>query len=147
MELEPRSPDPAPDLPVGLRKILRPPALAHLHDGNVIALLGKTVSGDTAPKARADHDEVVVQPGIGHRCLLRYPRPLYPENSPWGSAYTILHDPETRYLRRRACMRAGSPRGRQARAHDSQHHRRVPQRRRTRDRSARGSDAGECDEL
>ena len=50
---EARPPDPAPDLPVGGRQVLRRPAAAHLHDADAVALLGQPVGGRRCRRSRS----------------------------------------------------------------------------------------------
>ena len=82
-----RAPHRLSKVPVGLREVLGSPALAHLEDGDRVALLREAQRRDAAAEARSDDREVVVE---GVHGALRGGRAWGPRLSPcrraWGSA-------------------------------------------------------------
>ena len=55
-----RAPDPAPEVPGGLREVLRGPPLPHLDHPDGIALLREAARGDAASEPRTDDNGVEV---------------------------------------------------------------------------------------
>src|SRR5208337_3575464 len=60
-EAEAGTPEITMDRPTGARQVVRRPAPAHFHDRNTIALLHKSMSGNTAAEARTDDNKIEVE--------------------------------------------------------------------------------------